>query len=236
MMFLHALFDIPRCALLDSFLLATASVILLMNIHRGLLLAQTAVISSPSHKLQGSAVPTIRKMFRYICIPMMLLAFTTFDTKCTHPECTAPMTTLRFTHDSDDMRETDSMGKTLERIEYCGKTELKEVKTELKEVKTELKEVKTELKLKEVKTELKEVKTELKEVKTELKEVKTELKEVKTELKERDIGSLQTKILESILEGIRWCGKHIVLFISVVLRSVLGGIFLIFVLAFKKEL
>jgi hypothetical protein len=81
-------------------------------------------------------------------IPMMMLVLTAFDTKCTvvalqpRPQRTTRMMTSRFSHDSGDVRvrlavlETNmnSMGKTLERIELSGKTEVNDVKTEVEEV------------------------------------------------------------------------------------------------------
>jgi hypothetical protein len=144
----------------------------------------------------------------------------------------------------------------LKTVKFDPRKEVKEVKTELEEVRTELRKdigslqtdleavqievkkdigsIKTGLEaveyvVKEVESEVKEVITKLKEVKTDLKEVKTELKKVKTEQKEEDIGSPKTQIFEGILEGIGWCGKHIVLLIAVVLRlayliSAVGGI------------
>jgi hypothetical protein len=107
------------------------------------------------------------------------------------------------------------------------KNDLEAVKSVVKEVDFVVKEVMTELK--EVMTELKEVKTQLQEVMTELKEVKTELKEVKPELKEGGIGSLKTKLLEGIVEGIVWCGTQIaplILFIVVFFIGVFGGMYM----------
>jgi hypothetical protein len=98
-----------------------------MNILGGLLLTQTAVNIRCSH---------YKSMFRCMRIPMMLLALTAFNTKCTimafqpRPQRTARMTTLRFQYDEVRVgvavleNNMNYMGKRLERIEL----ELKEVK------------------------------------------------------------------------------------------------------------
>jgi hypothetical protein len=129
-------------------------------------------------------------------IPMLLLlALTAFGTECTmlafqpRPQHTNRMTALRFTHDSDDMRvrlavlETNmnSMGKTLERIELCEKTELKEVKNELKEVRVRVAAI--EINMNSMGKTLQRIELSGKK---ELKEVKTEVEEVN--------GSLQTEL------------------------------------------
>jgi hypothetical protein len=97
-------------------------------------------------------------MFLRMCIAVMLLALTTFDTKCTtmafqpRPQRAARMMTLRFQHDSQDERlaalerAMEDNTSTLKRIELAMgsmKTELKEVEKNLKDdigsLKTELK-------------------------------------------------------------------------------------------------
>jgi hypothetical protein len=91
MMFLHALFDsIPRNAL--AVLLASCGASGdFMNIHRDTLLTQTAVISD-YHTNCRVMVSHHTKMFQYICIPMMLLAFTTltrmYSPQCSHDDVT----------------------------------------------------------------------------------------------------------------------------------------------------